>query len=95
MLVGTPAYLAPKRLTEAALLDPRSDLFSLGVTVYELLVGRKPFSSDDTCRCWRGSTRGGCRAPTWPILRFRRISRPFCSAVSLTAPTTGIPRPEP
>jgi non-specific serine/threonine protein kinase/serine/threonine-protein kinase len=42
LLVGTPAYLAPERLDgEAA--TPRSDLYSLGVVLYEAATGVKPF----------------------------------------------------
>jgi eukaryotic-like serine/threonine-protein kinase len=42
-LLGSPAYVAPERIdgTEA---DQRSDLYSVGVLLYEALSGRKPFS---------------------------------------------------
>jgi hypothetical protein len=42
-VLGTPAYLAPERL-EGAPATPRSDLFALGVVLYEALAGRKPFA---------------------------------------------------
>lgn len=42
LLVGTPAYLAPERL-EGLPATPRSDLYSLGVVLYEALAGVKPF----------------------------------------------------
>jgi len=41
-LLGTPAYMAPERLDRRR-IDHRSDLFSLGVTAYELLTGSRPF----------------------------------------------------
>ncbi|MCS7313706.1 MAG: serine/threonine-protein kinase, partial [Acidobacteria bacterium] len=47
-VVGTPYYIAPERLLgpqEAP--DARSDLFSLGVTMYELITYRRPFDGDD------------------------------------------------
>ncbi len=45
MTVGSPAYMAPEQV-RGERADPRADLFSLGVILYELLLHRKPFPAD-------------------------------------------------
>ncbi len=42
-VVGTPYYLAPERAKGATKIDARSDLYTVGVLLYEAVTGRKPF----------------------------------------------------
>jgi serine/threonine-protein kinase len=46
-LAGTLAYIAPEMLTSSLAASPRSDLYSLGVTLYEMLTGQRPWETDD------------------------------------------------
>ena len=45
MVLGTPSYMSPEQLAGKK-IDGQSDLFSLGVTLYQLLCGSLPFQGD-------------------------------------------------
>ncbi|HEX5709478.1 MAG TPA: protein kinase [Pyrinomonadaceae bacterium] len=46
LIIGTPQYMSPEQCAQASEIDARSDIYSLGVIVYEMLAGHVPFTGD-------------------------------------------------
>jgi tRNA A-37 threonylcarbamoyl transferase component Bud32 len=46
-IVGTPYYMSPEQIAKSNLVDPRSDLYSLGCVLYHLVAGQPPFAAED------------------------------------------------
>jgi serine/threonine-protein kinase len=74
VILGTPSYMSPEQLAGKH-VDGRSDLFSFGAMLFELITGRTPFSGDSLATLMYQIAN----APT-PDIRKLRPDMPACLA---------------
>jgi eukaryotic-like serine/threonine-protein kinase len=66
--VGTASYMSPEQCKGERLLTHKSDLYSLGVMLYELVTGRKPFQADNAMEMFMEHVNGKFERPSRLVL---------------------------
>jgi predicted Ser/Thr protein kinase len=69
MAVGTPYYMSPEQVQGRKDVDRRTDVYALGVLLYEVLAGRRPFTGDSSFEIMTRAVN----EPVVPPSRFSRV----------------------
>ncbi len=85
--LGTPAYMSPEQARgDLSRLGPRSDVYSLGATLYCLLTGKPPFENDDIGGILHAVQEGQFRSPSQLDSALDRALEAICLKAMATDP---------
>jgi len=76
--LGTPLYMSPEQARGQSALDTRSDIYSLGATLYHAVVGSPPFTSPNAAAV---ITKHLFEKPPWPRDAVPELTEGFCNVL--------------
>jgi eukaryotic-like serine/threonine-protein kinase len=76
--LGSPTYMSPEQLTEAGQVDERTDIWALGIILFELLVGTPPFRADNLPKLFLAILH---QKPPSPATLRRDLPSPLTNAI--------------
>lgn len=84
MTLGTPSYMAPEQFHDTRSVDYRADIYSMGVMLYEMVTGKRPYPGSFTPEVLNRIQKGSYQSPrrinpkVWPFTQklIRRMLRP-------------------
>ena len=85
-VIGTPSYVSPEQASGRLDLGPRSDVFALGVILYEILVGKTPFRGANTDATIDNVKRGEYESPRKINRRLSRTLDAICRKALQNSP---------
>lgn len=63
VVLGTPSYMPPEQFKNSSGVDQRADIYALGVTLYEMLTGQKPYTAESQEEMYEKARRGRYVSP--------------------------------
>jgi predicted ATPase len=89
-IMGTPQYMSPEQ-AQGKHVDARSDIYSLGITLYELLTGRVPFPGESAFTMIEGHVKGELSFPTEVFANVPHMFRELIAGMCAKAPDDRVP----